>query len=362
MTVVLANPVRAAVVVCAALALVGVGGTPARAHGPTPDASNFSSRITGVVAMDDGAPAGAVDAPAGVTWRVLGADALLTVRNTGDEDLVVAGYDGEPYLRIGPEGVFENRRSTATYITADRFGMTQVPPHADAGAAPDWRQVGSDPQWQWHDHRIHWMARTQPPQVQRRPDVVHTIQEWSVPFAGGERQFGVQGVLRWIPSGPVWPWLTGAAVLLSLPVLVPLVRRRGERRVVRALVGVTTAVALAAVVVAVGDVIATPASVAADALALLQAVAPAVVAVALVASLWRTAPTDGESDPAVTVLIAAVILAIACGVVRLGALQSSQVVNALAPWVVRAGVAACLMVVVPALLVILAMRRSPEPS
>jgi hypothetical protein len=236
-----------------------------------------------------------------------------------------------------------------------------VPQDADASAPPAWRRIGDGPQWQWHDHRIHWMAPTTPPQVRARPDAVQTINEWSVPFMVGERSLAVQGVLRWFPPGPVWPWLAGAAAVVSLPVIAVLLRRAGDQRVTRILVTVTTAVAVMAVVVAVGDIIVTPATAAADALALLQTVAPALVAVALAVSQWRHAD-EAQSDPAATLLIATVILAVACGAVRFGALQSSQVLSALAPWVVRAGIAANLAVVLPALLVMVVTGRRQRSS
>ena len=50
------------------------------------------------------------------------------------------GYQDEPYLRVGPDGVFENRRSPAVYLNANRRGSTAVPRSADPDAEPDWTQ------------------------------------------------------------------------------------------------------------------------------------------------------------------------------------------------------------------------------
>lgn len=340
---------RAATVTGVMLLLTALPGTPALAHGSTPDASNFRSSVVGTVRMTGGRPAGATEVQ-GVTWRVLGADALLQVHNTGDAEVVVLGYDGEPFLRVGPDGVFENRRSPATYLNADRFGQRAAPPGTDAQAAPEWRKVDDDPRWQWHDHRIHWMARGDPPLVERAPDVVHTVLEWSVPFRVSDRDLALQGTLEWIPPVAVWPWLAGAAAVMVLPVLVLAACRAGERAFARAVVGLIAVVAAACVVVAVGDVLAVPASLADNGWAVAQTVLPVVVAVALAAPSWRPEPDADEAGTATTLLVAACILAIGCGLARLAELRASQVVTALPPWTVRAVAAASLAVLAPALL------------
>lgn len=143
-------------VVCAMFVVVPA--PRAFAHGPTPDATNYRSAVTDVVDRD-GAPARLQD----VIWTVLGGDGLLQVCTAGDAEVVVAGYNAESYLRVGPDGVFENRNSPAVYLNADRYGNVTVPPDIDPSAAPDWRRIADDRQWQWHDHRIHWMAPTPRP-------------------------------------------------------------------------------------------------------------------------------------------------------------------------------------------------------
>ncbi|WP_370327242.1 hypothetical protein [Euzebya sp.] len=90
--------------------LVVLGAGPALAHGRGSDASNYLSTIT-----DD------PDAP-GVEWRVVNSDEYMEVTATGDAEVQIPGYVDEPYLRVGPDGVFRNRNSQATYINEDRFG------------------------------------------------------------------------------------------------------------------------------------------------------------------------------------------------------------------------------------------------
>ena len=47
--------------------------------------------------------------PPGLSVRVVDTGSDLEVSNTGPE-VIVLGYQGEPYLRVGPGGVSENRR------------------------------------------------------------------------------------------------------------------------------------------------------------------------------------------------------------------------------------------------------------
>lgn len=94
---------------------------------------------------------------------VEGGDAFLTIEVDPGHEAVVLGYDGEPYVRVRPDGVVEqNRRSYATYYNEERYGRTDVPDIVDNDADPDWQRVGSGGVWAWHDHRAHWMG-TEPP-------------------------------------------------------------------------------------------------------------------------------------------------------------------------------------------------------
>jgi hypothetical protein len=40
----------------------------------------------------------------------------IELRNDGRRSVVVVGYEREPYLRITPAGVWENRRSPAVFL------------------------------------------------------------------------------------------------------------------------------------------------------------------------------------------------------------------------------------------------------
>lgn len=341
-------------VVCVVL-LVG-SAAPARAHGPTPDGTDYRSRVTDIVGASDGA-ARPVDA---VTWRVLGGDGLLQVTATDGVDVVVEGYDDEPYVRVGPDGVFENRNSPATYLNADRYAGVAVPADVAPAAAPDWRQVSAASTWQWHDHRIHWMAPTPPPQVRDRPDVAQRVLTWEVPFEVDGEQLQVRGVLDYIPPPSVWPLLVMTAVVLSVPVVVLAAAGAGQRRALGSLVVVTIAVAVAGVAVAVGDALATPVSLGANAWAVLQSAVPAAIAGALAWTARHPRRSDDAPRPEATLLVAALVVAFAVGLSRLTQLTSSVVTNALPADLVRVVVAASLVLAVPSVLALLVARRAGD--
>ena len=99
----------------------------------------------------------------GIEVSVVGGDAFLRVVAEPGVDVVVLGYQQEPYLHIHPDGVVEeNQRSPATYLNADRYGTGTPPAGADPTLAPNWEPVGSGGAWAWHDHRAHWMSAEPP--------------------------------------------------------------------------------------------------------------------------------------------------------------------------------------------------------
>lgn len=223
--------------------------SPAAAHGRGSDATNFDSRLLNTPDLD------------AVSWGVQGSDEYLSVTNTSGSELVVLGYEGEPYLRVGPEGVWRNRNSPATYLNEDRYAQTTVPSHADPEAEPDWERISDGSDHYWHDHRIHWMAPVVPPQVRDNPTDAQVVQDWTVPFVVEGEQYEVAGELWWVPAPPAWPWVV-LGVLLSLPALAGVRasdREDGLRLLVRPAAAVLGVVALLNVIHLVDDVAAAPA-------------------------------------------------------------------------------------------------------
>ena len=157
----------------------------------------------------------------GLELRVIEAGSRLELENRTGEEALVVGYQDEPYLRVGPEGVFENGRSPATYLNASRQGRGAVPGSADPKAAPEWRKVSSEPVARWHDHRVHWMGGQNPPAVRREPGERHTvIADWVVPIRQGNTTVTASGDLLWIPGPSPWPWLAVATVLFAATLFV----------------------------------------------------------------------------------------------------------------------------------------------
>jgi hypothetical protein len=103
--------------------------------------------------------------PGGFTIETAGGDAFLVLSVDEGTEVIVAGYEGEPYLRFSPDGTVEqNRRSPATYINADRFGTNDLAPDELQGEdpstlEPEWEEVATGGTFAWHDHRTHYMGQ-----------------------------------------------------------------------------------------------------------------------------------------------------------------------------------------------------------
>jgi hypothetical protein len=109
----------------------------------------------------------------GLSVEVVDAGTRLRLANGGSEDVVVLGYQAEPWLRVPPGGV----------VT-------------------------------WHDRRARWEADEPPAEVRRAPGSAHVvIPEWTVTLRTGGRLVDVVGEVRWLPGPSPLPWLAGAAVL-----------------------------------------------------------------------------------------------------------------------------------------------------
>jgi hypothetical protein len=152
----------------------------------------------------------------GLSVKVVELGNRLELRNTGS-DVTVLGYNGEPYLRVGPLGVYENVNSPSTYLNRTRTGTSAPPPGlpTDPNASPQWQKVSSGQVARWHDHRIHWMGAGPPPDVQRAPNRAHTRPPWQVLMRQGTETVVVNGSLTWRPGPSPWPWL-GAAALIAV--------------------------------------------------------------------------------------------------------------------------------------------------
>ena len=192
---------------------LGLAAAPASAHSVSGvSATNFHTRLKSLT-----------PAVPGLEVKVVEAGSRLQVTNHSGTEIVVLGYHDEPYLRIGPQGVFQNKLSTATYLNQTRKGK-EPPPEANNAKPTDtpiWEKISSEPEARWHDHRIHWMLATNPSQVQANPGKRQTIiPQWVVTMKQGTQTITVTGDLVWEPGSSALPWYLLVLVLLAAVVVV----------------------------------------------------------------------------------------------------------------------------------------------
>jgi hypothetical protein len=156
------------------------------------------------------------------------ADRLLLRNHTG-KTITIFGYSGEPYARLQPSGAAEqNGRSPAVYLNTNFYANVTVPASANASDPPRWEVVDRTGQFEWHDHRIHWMSPVTPPQVKdtaRRTKIFN----WSVPIEVGDQPGAIKGELFWVPdssSAPTGAIVAGVAIVLIGLAIVLVTRRR----------------------------------------------------------------------------------------------------------------------------------------
>jgi hypothetical protein len=170
----------------------------------------------------------------GLQVTILGGDERMRMINRSGRTIILEGYDGEPYLRLGPDGLYVNNRSPAVWLNADRLGATPVPASADPAAPPDWLKIRSEQVVEWHDHRAQWMSTVPPPSVLRSPDERHFVFDWTVPGTVDGKPLTISGTLDYVPAGAAegssFPWsivaLVGTAVVALLVVGLLLIARR----------------------------------------------------------------------------------------------------------------------------------------
>jgi hypothetical protein len=173
----------------------------------------------------------------GIDIEVLNYDDRLLLTNRSGKRVLVKGYDGEPYIRIQPDGLVEvNKRSPSFYLNEDRFAQVEVPAEAKKGATPQWDEISRTGRYEWHDHRIHWMSKTKPPQV-KDENKQTKVSSWRVPLQVGDRDANLTGTLRWEPtdsSAPTAAYIALGAVAVASGLLVLASRRIRRRRALAA--------------------------------------------------------------------------------------------------------------------------------
>jgi hypothetical protein len=287
-----------------AVATVCVVASPAAAHGVGGrEPGNVRSRVLSV-------------SPelAGLHVEVIEQGERVHLTNRSGTEVTVLGYEDEPYLRVGPEGVFENTRSPAVYLNRSLDAPAEVPAAYDADAEPEWRRVGRSERVRWHDHRAHPMGSG-----------AFATSQWAIALTADGEPIVVRGELAWVEPGPWWPWLLLAFGIAAVVALAARVAWRLTVTLVLALL------CWAEVVHAVGSwsevALTWPGRLAA------QIFSIAAIAVGALA-LWRAA-RDAPGASAPFVLIAAVVFVVAGGVGDVASWLRSQLPSTLPSGAVR---------------------------
>lgn len=194
-----------------------LGVSPALGHEGNP---NFRSEIDSV----------RPDVP-GVDFEVLNYDADIEMTVEEGHEVLVYGYEDEPFARVLRDGtVQKNRRSPSTYLNADRYAEAAVPKIADPEAPPDWETVDKSGTLRWHDHRSHYMAKGTPPQVTDEGERTKVF-DYEIPLRIDGREGAIEGTLFWV--GPTdtskAPFLIAGAAIVLLGGAAVLIARRRRR-------------------------------------------------------------------------------------------------------------------------------------
>jgi hypothetical protein len=188
------------------------------AHGGNP---NFRSEINSIQPP----------LPGDISIEVLDYDSYLQLKDLQGHEVVLYGYDEEPYARIERDGTVQvNERSPATYLNDSRFETdVTVPQRADPEAAPEWKTVDDSGTFIWHDHRMHWMvANSLPPHVKDKGKKTKVF-TYEIPMTVDGTKTALHGTLWWVggTSTSKLPFVIAAFVIvLGGGALVLWLRRR----------------------------------------------------------------------------------------------------------------------------------------
>jgi len=195
----------------AGLAAAVLPAAPATAHSPDgPRATDYRSRIVSVRPQVDG-----------LRVALLANGTRLEVENRGAREVVVLGYAGEPYRRLGPDGAYVNLASPSLAVDEGR----PVPASDAAPSAPRWRKEHDEPVARWHDHRVHWTGSARPPAVAADPERPARLRAWQVDLERGPERVTVRGTLDYLPP-PAAPQVWWAGMLVAAAAVALLARHR----------------------------------------------------------------------------------------------------------------------------------------
>jgi hypothetical protein len=164
----------------------------------------------------------------GVDVSVLNFDDRLLMHNTSGQDVTILDYQNKPYAQLLKDGTVQvNTNSEAYYLNEDRLGETSVP--KGLGSEPKWKQLSRSSRFEWHDHRAHWMGKSDPPNLKDK-SVKTKIDNGTVPILLAGDKGTIAGTLTWVPLDegglPIGAIFAFAALLIALSIAVFIIRRR----------------------------------------------------------------------------------------------------------------------------------------
>ncbi|MGH9185926.1 MAG: hypothetical protein ACRD0U_08960 [Acidimicrobiales bacterium] len=183
--------------------LLGVGADPALAHTITGvEPTNYRSEL---VTMTPRTP--------DLEIELLDLGRRIRLTNDTGTEITVLGYQGEDYLRVGPDGAYENINSPTLY--ANRTPAEPLPADTDVNSDPEWRRIGAGPAVTWRDRRTRWEG-PDPPAVVAAPGQRHVVSTWHIRLAREDTTtIDLVGRITWIPGPSATPWIVLTAVVAA---------------------------------------------------------------------------------------------------------------------------------------------------
>lgn len=114
----------------------------------------------------------------GIDIRIVHMDSpALVITNDSQTEVTVLGEEGEPFLRVGPSGVYANTESPTTYRSSVP-SREVAPTDIDPKAKPVWSRFSEEPTWTWFDPRLRFDGGRE---------------SWNVPLSVGGRDVTIEG-------------------------------------------------------------------------------------------------------------------------------------------------------------------------
>jgi len=137
--------------------------------------------------------------------------AQLEVVNRTGRELSVLAKGGDPFLKIGPRGVYANVNSTTWYQSGNPDGVSNPPKDARIGGPPRFVRISRKPEWRYFDHRMH-PGTVQVGKSTLRDQRRARLDDWTVPVRLGPTPLKFTGHVEYRPlRGNIASNLTGPA-------------------------------------------------------------------------------------------------------------------------------------------------------